>query len=665
MGTSKKEEKSLLRNKRGVLIGYGIIAFFIFALILRLAYIQLINDDFYKKEAASQQTNDEIVDAKRGDIRDRNGVVLATSVTSYSLSCNSTIITEKYKPDELHDMAEHIAEIVYMEPKDVYNCLVSREEEQLISEYLSLTQVNDLKALDYSGLRYKSEYNRYYPFGDFASQLLGSMTMDDTGRSGLEMEYEEYLSGIDGRWVKLTDVNGNELEGSDSSFYDAQNGLNLMTTIDSTIQFYVEEAIKNCQAACNPKRVLAIVMNPNTGEILASAVTDGFDPNSPYTPSNEEQRLAMEEMTEPEMVDFVSYLWRNPIVSDVYELGSIFKPFVASMILEEEIMGMEDQLYCDGTMEIGEDVISCSEGEIHGWETITDAIADSCNMSLAQMIFKLGRTKFYEYLDAYGLTSRTGIDYPAESSPLVKNKSYLADIDLANSAFGQGIAFTPVGYLTAANAIVNGGYLVSPKYVSSLVDDDGNDVVTFDTNVIRQVISKETCEQMREVFEYTATYGTAKRAYVPGYRVGGKTGTAEKAVNGEYTEDLLSYVGFAPMNNPQVSILLVIDEPEYTSFSAVVAAPVVREILENTLPYLGVEPDYSEMEEEYVFTNKVEVPSVIGMKYLDAKSYLEGYGFEVEVADEKVASSNFEITAQYPLSNSSVAEGSTVYLYRG
>ena len=665
MGSNRREEREILKNKKGVIICFALIAVVLLLLIIRCAYIQLINDDFYIKEAALQQTNDEIVSAKRGDITDRNGTILATSVTSYVLSCDSKVVVEKYKPEEIAEMAAKIAEIIYMEEDEVHSSLISGDEKQEVAKYLSLTQVNDIKALNYSGLRYKSEYKRYYPFKDFASQLLGSMTVDNTGRSGLEMQYENYLAGMDGRWVKLTDVNGNELEGSDSSYYDAQNGLNVVTTIDSTIQFYVEQAIKNCQIACNPKRVMCIVMDPNTGEILANAVTDGFDPNSPYTPTNEEQKAAMETMSEGEMVEFVSGLWRNPIISDVYELGSIVKPFIASMVIEEELMTQDETLYCGGLLSVDDDVISCSEGEVHHWETIKDAIADSCNISLAQMIFKVGRDKFYNYLDAFGLSASTGVDYPAESRPLVKNKNGLSKMDLANSAFGQGIAFTPVGYLTAANSLINGGYVISPRYVSKLTDDDGNEIVSFDKNVVRQVLSNETSLQMRDIFEYTATYGTAKKAYVPGYRVGGKTGTAEKFVNGGYNSLVLSYVAFAPMNDPQVSVLLVIDEPGYSSFSAVVAAPVVREILENALPYLGVQPDYSQMYREESSVAKVSVPNVCGMKYLDAKSYLEGRGFEVEVADEEVASSNFEIIAQYPLKGASVPKASTIYLYRG
>lgn len=664
MGKYKKGEISI-RNKRGVAYSFGIIVLFLVALIIKCACIQLINDDFYREEAKNQQTNDVSVTAKRGDITDRNGTILATSVTSYTLSCNPTEITKKYAESEVRKMAQDIADILYLDEQDVNDILASKEEAKEIADYLSRTQVNSLKALNYDGLKYSSRYTRYYPFNDFASQLIGSMTVDNTGRTGLELEYESYLAGINGRMVKTADVDGNELEGSKSTYYAQQDGLNVVTTIDSTVQFYAEEAIKNAVAVCNPKRLMCLVMDPNTGEILASAATDGFDCNNPYVPTNEEQQKEMEKLNDSEFVDYVSSLWRNPLVSDLYEFGSVIKLFTAAAALEEGVIDLEDLFYCDGHLEIDEDTIYCAHGEAHYTQNIYDIMANSCNVAISKVAFLLGRETMYKYLNALGLNSCTGIDYPGEADSLVKDKNYLANIDLANMSFGQGIAITPIQYLTAANALINGGYLITPRYVSKLTDNDGNAVVEYKKNIVRRVFSEETSNEMRSILEYTVNEGTAYNGYIKGYQVGGKTGTAEKAVNGVYSKQVLSYIGFAPMDDPKVSVFIIMDEPEIEEFAATVVAPIVREVFENILPYLGVDPNYSGYEDDEYNEDTVEVPYLIGYSYSDAVDVLDSLGLEVQIADNNANNNDFEIIAQYPLEGSNVNVGSTVYIYRG
>ncbi|MCQ2554114.1 MAG: PASTA domain-containing protein, partial [Clostridia bacterium] len=416
----------------------------------------------------------------------------------------------------------------------------------------------------------------------------------------------------------------------------------------------------------NPKRIMCIVTDPNTNEILASVVNKGFDPNTPYVPSDEKDKATIETLSDSAYVNFLSQMWRNPLVSNTYEMGSIFKVLVGAAALDEKVIGMNDTLYCPGYKRVEDDVLVCHDG-YHGTQYLGDALGNSCNVAFMTLGLNLGKTRFYNYIKAFGLDTITGVDYPAETNAQVKSIYNVYGVDIANMAFGQGIAVSPIQYITAANAVINGGYLLKPRYVSELVDSSTGKVVqSFDREIIRQVISKQSSDEMRDMLEYTINNGTAGKAYIAGYRVGGKTGTAQKAVGGSYgSATLLSFYAAAPMDDPKVSVLVVIDETENFEYSANVAAPFCRDVLSKTLPYLGVEARYTENEKNYQNTTTVTVPDVTGMHYETAIGYLAPRGYECKAASAEDEGVDFEITAQYPLPGTKTTKGTTVYVYRG
>ena len=595
MAKRSTEVKQL--NRRRITLGFCFIGIIFILLSIRLAKIMIVDSDELTQKAISQQTMDATIEAKRGIIYDRNGRELATSSICYTLYVfpgNFTFEKEEAEIDKDIALLCDTLGITEEEKRaTVSEKLKSEEGIVTIKKYLTKEDADAVRKLGLSGIELSQATKRYYPLGNFASQLLGSVNDDGQGRTGLELEYDEYLSGVNGRWVTNTDVSGNDLVEGTERHYEAKDGYNIITTIDEAIQYYCEEEAKAAYGKWKPKKVEILAMDPNNGEILASVVYPGFDPNDPFEPQglSEEEKKAYENMSDEEQTAYLSAMWRNPLVSDTYEPGSTFKLITATSAIDEGAISLTDTFYCDHSFRVEDYTLSCWYSGAHGSQTIRQAIENSCNPALAEVAARLGKTRFMQYINDFGFGGLTGVDYPGESGALLQ--SYVGPVELATMGFGQGISITPIQLVTAISSIANGGDLLRPHYVKALTDSNGKIVKTFDKEIVRKVISPETAAEMRDIMESEVSEGGGNTAKMEGFSIGGKTGTAEKAVEGGYSSSdyYSSFICIAPIDDPRITLLVVVDSPRGETYGSVVAAPAAKSILENVLRYMAVSPD--------------------------------------------------------------------------
>lgn len=649
-------------NKKRIALGFVIIAFLMALLAFRVAWIQIVDADELTQKAIDQQTRDITVEAKRGTIYDRNGKELATSITCYTLWVRPAELAENKSSEQITEIAQTLSPIVGKEAKDIRKILVKEQALVKISQYLEKDQADEIRELNIPGLSLSEATRRYYPLGNFASQLLGSVTIDNTGRTGIELEYDQYLGGVNGRWVKNTDLVGNVLVDGSEEYYEAEDGLNVVLTIDEAIQYYAEKALAKGMGDTKADRIMCLVMNPKTGEILANAVTPGFDPNDATEPVTEEDKEAYKEMTEEEQMSFLFKMWRNPIVSDTYEPGSTFKLITASSALEEGAITENDTFNCGTKINISGITLHCWSTHDHGVQNIKQALGNSCNPALAAVATKMGVKSFYKYIDLYGITRLTGIDYPGETNSIMYSMENVGPVELATMGYGHSISLTPIQLLTAVSSIGNDGVLVQPRYVKALTDSNGKVVKEFETKEVRKVLSKDVAERMREYMEYVVSEGSGGAAKIPGYRVGGKTGTANKVEGVKYGDYYYSsFLGMAPMDDPKVAILVVVDSPKGAYYGSLIAAPIAKSILEDTLRYMNVTPKYTEEEQKAIEGNYTIVPNVVNVEYSEAAGMIAGAQLECQKPDG--IGDEFVVAAQYPVAGTKVKRDSKVYVY--
>lgn len=651
-----------IKNKKRIGIGFLILALMMIGLAFRVAWIQVVDADELTQKAIDQQTQDVPVEAKRGNIYDRNGKELATSVSCFSLWVRPAELAEDMTEEEISELAGEVAPIIDEDVEDVKEDLFREQALVRIAQYLNKEQAEQIREMKIGAFSLSEGTRRYYPLGNFASQLLGSVTIDNTGRTGIELQYDQYLSGIAGRWVKNTDMSGNELVDGSEKYYEAQDGLNVVLTIDETIQYYVEKAIDEGMEETKADRIMCLVMDPKTGEILASAVTPGFDPNDATSPQDEEEKEEFEEMYSDDQIDYLNKMWRNPIVSDTYEPGSTFKLITASSALEEGAITSDEKFTCDCQVTIAGVTLHCWSTRDHGTQNIKQALGNSCNPVLAKVAGRLGAANLYKYIELYGITEPTGVDYPGETNSIMYALDDVGPVELATMGYGQSISLTPIQLLTAVCSIGNDGVLLQPRYVKALTDQDGNVVEEFGKKEVRKVISRETAAEMREAMEYAVSEGGAGVVNIPGYRVGGKTGTANKVENGTYGDYYYSSVlSMAPMDDPQVAILVIVDSPKGSYYGSLTAGPINKSILEDTLRYMNIEPEYSEEEQAAIEGNYTVVPDVTGQEYSEAAGVIAGS--QLKYTHPEGSGEEFIVAAQYPAAGTKVKRNSTVYLY--
>lgn len=651
-----------VKNKRRIAIGFLILALLMILLAFRVAWLQVVQADELTDKAISQQTQDIPIDAKRGEIYDRNGKELATSLTCYSLWVRPAELAEDLEAAEIEQLAQQLAEITGAEAAEIKKDLTREQAIVRVSKGLEKEQADQVRELAVDALSLSEESKRYYPSGNFASQLLGSVNDDGAGRTGIELEYDQYLSGVAGRWVKNTDVAGNQLVDGSEEYHEAQNGLNVVLTIDEAIQYYVEKALEEGMEETKAERIMCLVMDPETGEILASAVTPGYDPNNATEPDDAEERKEFAKLSAEEQTDYLFKLWRNPIVSDTYEPGSTFKLITASSALDEGAITLNDTFSCNTKINVAGVTLHCWSTRNHGTQNVKQAVGNSCNPALAQIAARLGKENFYKYLELYGITSSTGVDYPGETSSIMYALEDVGPVELATMGYGQSISITPIQLLTAVCSIGNDGVLLEPRYVKALTDENGKVVKEYEKKEVRRVISEDTAAEMCEIMEYVVSEGGAGGAKVTGYRVGGKTGTANKVEDGRYGDNYYSsFIGMAPMDDPQIAILVVVDSPKGAFYGSTVACPIAKSILTDVLRYMNIEPQYTDEEKAVLESNYTTVPNIVGQEYSEAVGIIAGK--DLNCASEDEAGENYIVAAQYPAAGTKVKVGSDVYAY--
>lgn len=659
--------------KKRIIIGFLLICLATTGLTIRVGWLQIVNGDEYSKKAIESQTRDVPIPAKRGIIYDRNGKELAVSAVTFSVWARPDKIrngSKKLTPEESVDKtASFLSDHLSMEKKDVEDIISQKRALVKVAKYVEKDIADTIRQEGLSGIEIAEDVKRYYPLGAFAAQVLGSVTDDNNGLAGLELKYNQYLSGVAGRWIKNTDVNGNSLAYGMEKYYQAEDGLNLVLTIDEVIQHYVEKALDTVQKNTLADRVMCIMMDPKTGDILAMAMTPDYDPNKPRIPIDPEQAAYVESLSDSEKLKYWNVMWRNPMVSDTYEPGSTFKLLTTSMALEDQITSLTEHFVCTGSINVAGTRLRCWRYyRPHGDQTLVEAVGNSCNPVFAELALRMGIDKYYQYLELFGIKDKTGIDYPGEGYAILQNKDTAGPVGLATMGYGQGIAVTPIQLVTAVSCFGNDGKLMQPRLVKELTDSDGNVVEEFDTKVVRQVVSRKTSEEMRLIMESVVSNGGGGTAKVPGFRVGGKTGTANKAKNGGYSnETYSSFIGMAPMDDPKVTILLIVDNPQGIKFGSMTAAPGVKMILEDTLRYLNIQPSYTQEEEEQMSSGKTIVPNVTGKNFDEAIGILGGMSLTYTISPalaENETLGEVAVVDQYPKAGEKISTGGKVYLYR-
>lgn len=658
------------KNKRRLIFVFVFVSLLCTALAFRVGWIQVVASEKYSKLAIEQQTRDVPIPAKRGVITDRNGKDLAISAVTHSIWARPGVVksgkTEAASAERLDKTASTLAEILEMDKNEVLEIISQNRSLVKVAKYVDKEKTDKIRAEELKGIEIAEDVKRYYPLGSFASHLLGSTTDDNRGLAGIEMRYDKYLSGVPGRWIKNTDRDGDSLSYGLEKYFQAENGLKVILTIDEVIQHYTEKGLETVQANTQADRVMAILMNPKNGDILAMASTPDYDPNNPRVPLDPAAAAYVESLTDKEKLDYWNAMWRNPLVSDTYEPGSTFKLLTTSIALEEGVTSLDDRFNCTGSIKVANETLKCWRYyNPHGAQNLVEAVGNSCNPVFVQLAQRIGYDKYFEYMELFGLREKTGIDFPGEGYAILQNKETAGPVGLATMSYGQGIAVTPIQLITAVSAIGNEGKLMQPRIVKELRDEDDNIIQSFPTKVVRSVISKQTADEMSLIMEATVDEGGGGTAKVPGFRIGGKTGTANKAKDGGYSnETFSSFIGMAPMNDPQVAILLIVDNPKGVKFGSLTAAPGVKMILEETLRYMNIQPTYSQEELAEMQSNLVGVPDVTKANFSDAIGILGGVGLNYIVSPALENGEDFSVVDQYPKAGEKMTKGGTVYLYR-
>lgn len=550
----------------------------------RLCYLMVAKSSYYMQRADSLHERERSIKAPRGLIYDRNGVLLAGNIPVCTISVIHSQITDK---ELVINTLSTYLDIDRADIEDKVNKVSIREK---IKSNVDKSIADEIRALDIDGIMVDEDYKRYYPFEQLASRILGFTGADNQGIVGLEVKYDEVLSGTPGSINTLTDAKGIEIENAAEIRVEPEAGHNLYISVDSNIQMYVEQAANKVLTSKQAKGVSCIVMNPNNGEIYAMVNVPEYNLNEPYKLNYEFDESSV---SDEEYQDLLNKMWRNFCINDTYEPGSTFKIVTATAALEEGVVTENDTFSCPGFRIVEDRRIRCHKTTGHGVETFKQGIMNSCNPVFMDVGARVGATNMYKYYRLLGLFDKTGVDLPGEANSIMHKLDDIGAVELATMSFGQSFQITPLQLIRAASVVVNGGNEITPHFAIKEVDNDGNVINDFSFKGEQGVISEGTSLEMRSLLEAVISEGTGHNAYIEGYRIGGKTATSEKLPrgNGKY---ISSFIGFVPADNPQIITLILIDEPVGIYYGGTIAAPVVKEIYENILPYLGIESNYTE-----------------------------------------------------------------------
>ena len=635
-----------------------------------LVRLQIFDPLGYKEKAAAQQISDVTVSALRGTIYDSKMNVIAQSATAWKVYLDPSKIPD----EEIKNVVKNLAEILDVDEEKLLKNVTEYAEKEMgyyvVKEKVendAKEKVNDFR-LQNSGytefIGIESDSKRYYPNNNFASSVIGFTAAQDAGRAGIELQYDSELTGTPGRTITAVNALSFEMTNGFETTYDAQAGTDLVLTIDSVIQHYLEKSITQALVDNKAKYAYGIVMDVKTGAILAMTTQPDYNLNDPYT-LTDNQLLTdinkIEDISErsQQLLNAQFSQWRNRCISDTYEPGSVFKTITASAGLEEGVVSMDETLNCPGYIIVGDRRINCHNHAGHGTENFTQGLMNSCNPWFVTVGQRLGVDTYMKYFEAFGFTEQTGIDLPAEFQPVkgvhYYDKETMTNLDLASVSFGQSFQVSPLQMITAVAAIGNGGKLMEPYVVQAMTDSEGNTIWEKTPTVRRQVISEKVASQVAEMMEAVVTSGGGQNAYVAGYHVAGKTGTSEKLTSDE-KKYIASFCCFAPSYDPEIAVIIVIDEPSAGKINgSTISAPVAGEVVEQTLKYLNVEPRYSANELAVLSDTS---PDLVGKSITEAKRLAESKGFEV-----KVIGSGTKVLRQSPEAGSVIPKEGIVILY--
>ncbi|CQR47795.1 Stage V sporulation protein D [Paraliobacillus sp. PM-2] len=637
-----KRVSNVTMRKRIVTVFLFAILLFI-AIIIRLGYVQFIIGDQLVEKAEASWSRDIVFEAERGKIVDKNGLVLAENVSAPTVMVVPRQINNPEKTAELLSDIIDISEKEMLEQLTKNTSIVRFSEGRKISE----EQAKAIQALQLDGVYIAQDSKRYYPNGDYLSHVLGFSGIDNQGLMGLELYYDERLSGENGSLSFYSDAKGKRLPNLADTYHPPTDGYDLQLTIDERVQTIIERELDLAEAKYNPDGAIALAVDPDNGGILAMASRPNFHP-------------ANYQDVEPSIYN------RNLPIWSTYEPGSTFKIITLAAALEEEVVDLEEDTFDDdGSMKVGGSTLHCWKKGGHGHQTYLEVVQNSCNPGFISLGQKTGKEKLYSYISDFGFGEKTGIDLFGEENGILFDLDQVGPVELATTSFGQGVSVTPIQQVMAVSAAVNGGYLYTPYLASSWLNPISGDVVeTHEPKMKRQVISNQTSEKIRNALESVVAKGTGRGAYVEGYRVGGKTGTAQKVgKDGRYMQNnhIVSFIGVAPSNDPEIVVYLAIDNPKNTvQFGGVVAAPIVGNVIEDSLRAMGVEPVKDGLEKEYKWPEQplVEVPDLIGSTRKELHQY------QVNLSIESSGKGDVVID-QAPKAGTKLEQGDTVRLYFG
>lgn len=650
-----------------ILIMAVVIIFLMTTTVARVFYLTIVRGEELSEKAETQQLKDTEITAMRGTIYDSNGNVLAQSASVWNVFIDPLNIKDKQRDlivDEFANLFGYDAD----EKKEFYDRtthqnhyeLVEKKVENNIKEKLSkFVSKNELGGC----IGTEQTTKRYYPYGTLASSVIGFTGADDQGLSGIEAYYDEQLTGTNGRIITAKDAKSNNIANDYETSIAATDGDSIVLTINQTIQYYLEKGLRETMNEYQAKGAYGVVMNCNTGAVLAMSSLPDYDCNEPYKLTYSKDKKAIKKLSDKTAKQeaesaAVQNQWRNFTVSDTYVPGSVFKTFVASAALEENVVNLNTTYNCTGSIQVDKYKMKCHYHPGHGTQTLTQGLENSCNPFFITIGQKLGVHNYFKYFDAFGFTQKTNIDLPGEASPQYYKEDQYGIVELSSASFGQTNSLTPIQVCTGLCAIANGGKLLQPYLVSSIADANGKTVKKTQTKEIRQVISADTSEKVRKMMKSVVDNGTGKNGYVAGYSVGGKTGTSTKlgeSKNGEGDKYIVSFGAIAPSDDPEIAMLIIVDEPNRDLGGGALCAPIAAQVTQEAMNVLGIEPKYNDSEMKDL---SKQTPNVVGKSLDEAKKTLEENNLNfVVVGDDST------VTRQCPSGADTIPNGGTVYLY--
>ena len=636
-------------HKKKILVVFLAAFILILYLIGRLVYLMVFDAEYYQQKAEDLHERERDIKAARGEIIDRNGTVLATNRTV----CTISVIHSQIENPE--KVIEKLSEFLEMDADQVRKKVEKISSIERIRSNVDKRTGDKIRNLGLAGVKVDEDFKRYYPYNELASKVLGFTGGDNQGIVGLEVKYEKYLKGINGKILTTTDARGIELDGVAEDRLEPEAGNTLRISLDYTMQKYALQMAEKVRTEKQADKVGIILMNPQNGEIYAMVNVPEFDLNQPFMLNNEETG---ENLTDEQRQDALNQMWRNGCINDTYEPGSTFKVITSSAGLQAGVVKPDDTFNCGGGRTVGGRYIKCWRSpRSHGSETFVQGVQNSCNPVFMDVAERLGSSQFYDFLIKFGFDRKTGVDLPGEAVGIMYKKDKIGPVELATMGFGQSLQITPIQLIRAISASINGGRLVTPHVAKALSDEKGNIVKEFEYGNGTQILSKETSDTMRTILESVVEIGTGNKAYIPGFRIGGKTATSEKLPrrSGKY---IASFCAFAPAEKPQVITLVLIDEPKGVYYGGQVAGPVMKEILANSLPYLGIEPIYNENEQKMKGIGTFTVENYVGQNVDKLRQELTKNNINLQVVGEGKT-----VVKQFPKEKTVINQNTKIIVY--